>query len=180
MVPDPATALGGAKLVRDILTAPLRQRVRISLVLLPTIGTILLSWIWADTTWLWIIAISALLFWTLVLAIAEWLLEYVETVKNHRYREQILHDLSPEEKGLLGRYIYGDTKTQYFAMSDGVANGLANQTVLYIAAKTSINMDVIAFNIQPWAWDYLRSHRELLLNSEGKPCQYKSLHSGIF
>jgi transposase len=78
-----------------------------------------------------------------------------------RGRERLRH-LSEPEKEILRRYIEGQTRTQYLAMSDGVVNGLVHEGILYRASTLSSFLDHFAYNIQPWAWDYLNDHPKLL------------------
>jgi hypothetical protein len=46
-------------------------------------------------------------------------------------------------------------------MADGVVGGL-DERVLYRASNLGQSVDYFAYNIQPWAWDYLNEHRKLL------------------
>jgi Super-infection exclusion protein B len=43
-----------------------------------------------------------------------------------------------------------------------VVNGLVSETVLYRSSNMSALGTTFPFNIQPWAWDYLNEHPELL------------------
>jgi hypothetical protein len=72
-----------------------------------------------------------------------------------------LHDLTPAEKGILDRYIGGHTRTLNLDIGDGVVQGLVGVSVLYRASNVA-RLTTVAYNIQPWAWDYLREHPELL------------------
>lgn len=73
-----------------------------------------------------------------------------------------LNNLSPEEKALLKKYIDAETKTQYFDLQDGVAAGLKAVGILYRPTDMGDLEVGFAFNIQPWAWDHLRSNPQLL------------------
>ena len=75
---------------------------------------------------------------------------------------QRLHTLSPEEKRMLKRYIAGQTKTQYISVMDGIAGGLQAMGILYRPTGMGDFVEGFAFNIQPWAWDHLQKHPELL------------------
>jgi hypothetical protein len=73
-----------------------------------------------------------------------------------------LKTLSPPEKALLKKYLDQQTTTLYFSITDGVVNGLVQKRILWRAASLSAGFTDFAFNIQPWAWDYLKSRRQLV------------------
>lgn len=93
---------------------------------------------------------------------------------------ECLHSLSPQEKQILVGYIVGNQKTQYFSPMDGVVNGLCAAGILFRASSMgNLFGRGFAFNIQPWAWDYLHEHPELVTegaprNSEGYLIQYRN------
>jgi len=78
-----------------------------------------------------------------------------------KFRRAELHKLSPEEKVVLASYIRGDTKTLVLAPDSGVAGGLEASKIIY-RASTIGSLDGWAYNIQPWAREYLLEHPELL------------------
>lgn len=73
-----------------------------------------------------------------------------------------LRDLSATEKAALKPYLEERTKTQYFVLADGVANGLEARKILFRAASMGDMISGFAFNLQPWVWDELNKHPELL------------------
>jgi hypothetical protein len=73
-----------------------------------------------------------------------------------------LHDLSKPKKEILRNYIEGGTRTQKFCLSDGVAAGLMAEGILAWLTSMSSSYDYFAYNIQPWAWEYLNKNRKLL------------------
>jgi hypothetical protein len=79
-----------------------------------------------------------------------------------------LQRLSPEEKQVLCAYLLQNTKTQYFSPQDGIISGLVSRHILYRSSNVgNLYGRGFAFNIQQWVWDYLITHRELIL--EGVP-----------
>ncbi len=83
-------------------------------------------------------------------------------VKNDKKR---LHDLTDEEKIILRNYIFQKTKTQYLDPRDGVVNELKRKRIIYAAASVG-KLYGVAYNIQPWAWNYLNEHASLLLSED--------------
>jgi hypothetical protein len=79
-----------------------------------------------------------------------------------RSRRERLHHLSEPEKEILRGYIEGQTRTQYLSMADGVAGGLVAERIIYRASSLGQSSDYFAYNIQPWAWEYLNKHRKVL------------------
>lgn len=72
-----------------------------------------------------------------------------------------LHKLSPGEKEVLRGYIHQDTKTQVFWPGDGNVQELKAQGIVRRAGNVGFTSG-FSYNIQPWAWDYLQRHPELL------------------
>ena len=84
---------------------------------------------------------------------------------NRRWRrdaERRLRDLTDDEKRVLRGYVNNNTRTQNLNMTNGVTSGLAAESIIYRASQLSVGSTIFAYNIQPWAWDYLREHPELL------------------
>jgi hypothetical protein len=79
-----------------------------------------------------------------------------------------LKTLSPAEKQILCGYILPREKTQYLSIEDGVVNGLCQAHIIYRSANLrNLIGRGFAHNIQPWAWEYLLEHTELI--TEGVP-----------
>jgi hypothetical protein len=77
-------------------------------------------------------------------------------------RKKRLHRLSAEEKQILRAYIERQTRSLNLSVTSGVVNGLEQETIIYRASNLGHLMAGFAYNIQPWAWDYLNEHRDLL------------------
>ena len=82
--------------------------------------------------------------------------------------QRYLHTLSEEEQVVLRGYIFDQTKTCILGYNDGVVRGLEASHVITRASplvtydrRTSGHMSS-PYNIQPWAWEYLNAHPELL------------------
>jgi hypothetical protein len=86
-----------------------------------------------------------------------------------------LRDLTPEEKQVLCNYVLNDTRTQTFQMQDGVIQGLCRDHILYPAAPFGEVLRGMAYNIEPWAWEYLRKHPDLITTGVPKDAQGKVL-----
>ncbi len=83
----------------------------------------------------------------------------------HQGRKR-LHQLTEEERRILASYIEGKTRTQMLRISDGVVSGLVSQRIIYMSANLGSGHDpYFAHNIQPWAWEYLNEHPELVLRA---------------
>lgn len=90
----------------------------------------------------------------------------------------LLHKLTPEEKGYLVPYIEGQLNSVYVGMDDGVMAGLRKKGVTYLAANMGDLLNGFAFNLQPWAREYLQSNPQLLDGSAGQPMTPRQkLHS---
>lgn len=90
-----------------------------------------------------------------------WLVNHVRWWVKERGLRKRLRDLTPTEQRILRTYLVKDTRTLSFSVRDGTIAGLVQATILYRATSVG-NVFDWAHNIQPWAWDYLRAHPELL------------------
>lgn len=82
-----------------------------------------------------------------------------ETLKT--CKDNLTH-LSEAEKKVLRKYLERNTKTIKLPMDSGLAAALVNAKIIYRASNFGDLIDGIDYNIQPWAWDYLHEHPELL------------------
>ena len=93
-------------------------------------------------------------------------------------RQQALHNLTPEEKGYLIPYIEGQQNTVNVGMDDGVMAGLRSKGITYLAASMGDLLHGFAFNLQPWAREYLEKNPRLLDGYVGGPMTPRQkLHS---
>ena len=73
-------------------------------------------------------------------------------------------DLTEEEKTLLKSFIENRTRSMNLSMKDGVVLGLEKRR--FIIRTGNFGTDALSmsfpFAIQPWAWEYLNKHPELL------------------
>jgi hypothetical protein len=83
--------------------------------------------------------------------------------KNRRKR---LHNLTFEKKSILSGYINNQTRTQYLDMGSGIVNELDLSGIIYRSSIVADAVDSWSYNIQPWAWEYLNQHPELVSISE--------------
>lgn len=93
-------------------------------------------------------------------------------------REETLHNLTPEEKGYLSKFIHEEMNSIYVGMDDGVMAGLRKKGITYLAAQMGSLLEGFAFNLQPWARDYLQNNPHLLEGQAGGPLTPRQkLHS---
>ena len=92
--------------------------------------------------------------------------------------QQSLHNLTSEEKGYLAHFIGEEKNSIYVGMDDGVMAGLRKKGITYLAAQQGSLLEGFAFNLQPWARDYLLENPQLLDGSVGRPLTPREkLHS---
>ena len=86
-----------------------------------------------------------------------------------QYRERVslrasrarLHNLTPEEQALLRGYLERQTRSANLDIMSGVVSGLVSTDILYRSSNLG-RTSTFAHNLQPWAWDYLNEHPELI------------------
>ncbi len=84
-------------------------------------------------------------------------------------KKESLHRLTPEEKGYLVPFIQYKKNSIYVGMDDGIMAGLAAKNITYLAANMGNLLDGFAFNLQPWAREYLEKNPHLLDGYVGRP-----------
>jgi hypothetical protein len=102
----------------------------------------------------------------------------MKQIKNNKVRKQRLDrlkKLTPEEKKLFLRYIYDDTRTQYFDLANGVARGLELEGFIFQSSNLG-NPIEFAFNIQPWVWDLLKRTLIVILWKKMSRCTNLPYH----
>ena len=72
-----------------------------------------------------------------------------------------LKSLTSKEKQVLKIYIEQDTQSQNLSYLDGIAAGLENKHIIY-GANPVVTIYGRAYNIQPFAFEYLKKHNWLL------------------
>lgn len=94
-----------------------------------------------------------------------------ETLAIHFHRRE-LHSLTEDEKDCLRPYIEQQTRSQCFSMHDGVAMGLQQRKIIVRISSIGLPGSNFSFpfQIQPWAWEYLNKHPELVAraNTQGQ------------
>lgn len=99
----------------------------------------------------------------LIFHIFIWPLNAIKARRDHKRRIARLNDLSPDEKARLLHFIANETRTTTLDYTNGVTQRLAHAGIIYRASNLSQGGTRFAYNIQPWAWNYLRDHPELLM-----------------
>ena len=100
---------------------------------------------------------------------------YMFCIQGHNQRKALkakqesLHKLTPEEKGYLVPFIQGQQNSIYVGMDDGIMAGLRAKGITYLAANMGNLLDGFAFNLQPWAREYLGQNTHLLDGYAGQP-----------
>jgi hypothetical protein len=86
--------------------------------------------------------------------------------KEHSHKVAVLHTLTPYERDLLRKYVDHQSTTFQLKTLDGAVHGLVKRGILYQAIEPERGDYHTVFNIEPWAYEYLLDHPELL---EPKP-----------
>lgn len=84
-------------------------------------------------------------------------------------RRKLLHKLTPEERGYLIPFIVNQRNSVYVGLDDGVMSGLLNKNITYLPSRQGDILNGFAFNLQPWAREYLEENPGLLNEYAGRP-----------
>lgn len=76
-----------------------------------------------------------------------------------------LQNLTPKEKHILGYYIHNQTRSQTQPIQNGTINALQKEKII-IRGSSLGSLHGFDYIIQPWAWEYLNKHPELLINND--------------
>jgi hypothetical protein len=85
--------------------------------------------------------------------------------KARKAREAKLRSLTSDERRYLASYLREGTRTQMFDITDGVAQGLNHDGIIYrVTSISDSNMWGLyfAYNMRSWAWEYLNANTHLL------------------
>ena len=114
---------------------------------------------------IWIISLSIL-----VTEIAhptyQFLTKKVKDWLSLRRGHKRLEQLTPDEKAFLKHYIEHDTRTNSSSLADGIVNELVTVGIVRRASNMGLYDNFFAYNIQPWAWNYLKKNRSLVEENE--------------
>lgn len=77
-----------------------------------------------------------------------------------------LKNATPDESRFLANYLLKESRTQYAPMNSGLTSELEGARIIRRASNLSTYHVNFAYNIQPWAWDYLKKHPETVGISE--------------
>lgn len=86
--------------------------------------------------------------------------------------QQLLHELTGEEKDFVAPYIFKDVTAQYASFQNGIAQSLLRKNILLPARMGE--MFEFPFHIQQWALKYLKKHPEILSGHENAQVWEKS------
>ena len=84
-------------------------------------------------------------------------------------KKKSLHKLTPDEKGYLVPFVINQQNSINVGMDDGVMAGLRSKGITYTPTRMGSVLDGFAFNLQPWAREYLEENPQLLDGAEGVP-----------
>ena len=91
-------------------------------------------------------------------AVRPWVVQFV-LIRRGRRRLRQLDDV---EKRLLAKFLNAKSRSIRVDIEDGTVHVLGREMILFQASKIGDFEDGFAFAIQPWAWEHLQKHPELL------------------
>ena len=90
----------------------------------------------------------------------------ITKIRNNYKRKKYLENLSPEEKMILGGYIFSKQKTRYFDLGNGKVIHLINMGFLYRSSEASTELLNFAFTMNSFTWNYLNKNKGLIRLTE--------------
>ena len=87
------------------------------------------------------------------------IIEFIKKYFCKRNYYKKLKNLTEEEQTIISTYINKKTKTQYLDFKNGVVCELENNEIIYKASSFRDGPYLWAYNIKPWAWEYLQNKK---------------------
>jgi hypothetical protein len=84
-------------------------------------------------------------------------------------KQESLRKLTSEEQGYLIPFIAGKKNSIKVGLDDGVMAGLSAKGITYCPTSRGSKLDGFAFNLYPWAREYLDENPNLLDGASGLP-----------
>lgn len=110
----------------------------------------------------------------LLVHVGLWVNGLLKNYSRTRGMRKTLHRLTEEEKAVLRVYIDGKTITQKLHPMDGVVAQLVARQIIGQATIMGSLVGGWAYNINPWAWDYLNKKPQFLRPDENASTQRSS------
>ena len=107
------------------------------------------------------LATLALILVNTVAAIWKFIYPWIVQGYNIKIGRKRLQSLNPTEKQILSYYIHNQTRSQNLPIQNGTVNGLERELIIFRGSSLG-SMRGFDYIIQPWAWEYLNQHPELL------------------
>lgn len=82
--------------------------------------------------------------------------------RNSKRLVKWLENLTPRQKEILSMYIDNNTRTFRFSIDKGEIVEIEAAGILYKPTGLIDLGQYCEYNINPWVWDYLKQHPELL------------------
>jgi len=109
------------------------------------------------------IAATAALIVSIVSSVFALVIDFWNSRLIKKRQKEALEKLSTQEKIFLAGYIKNDYSTQRERYSSGIANGLEAKGIVFRSSMiSSPGSRTFPYNIQPWAFAYLKKHPKLL------------------
>ena len=105
---------------------------------------------------------SALLASHILFSLLSWINKKIQRILFILRLPKRLLELTNDEKNILLYYISNQTKTQHLSTLDGVVSGLEINGIIFKSSNWGHSPHDWSYNIQPWAWEYLNKHKDLL------------------
>jgi hypothetical protein len=116
----------------------------------------------------WLTTIGILLFFSFSYVFIESIIfvnKWISSKKIRRQQITRLYNLTIEEKEILLGYVENSTRTQFFAIMDGVVLGLAKEGFVEPAINAS-SQKGIPYNIKSWVWEELIKERNNIFSEK--------------
>lgn len=133
----------------------------------------LLSFVDYGQLWIGIIFLSSSVFFIvhILVVLGKKIKVWFTKARNKRIRKNRLKNLNPDEKEVLRYYFTHNTRSQNLSVMSGVVKELESFRIIYRSSDLGGGRPgpaMFSYNIQPFAWDYLKKRPYLLEHKQEK------------
>jgi len=116
----------------------------------------------------------ALLLSDVALRMVQWLQNKRKLNEKFKDLTSRLYKLTPYEKNIILGFTENNTRTQYLSIEDGTIQELSNFEIIYRSSNFGRSTNRWSFNIQPWAWDFIRKNKDKIFSKEDIETYYRN------
>ncbi len=115
---------------------------------------------------------------TAVVTVCGFVCSVIICLRDRHKRAKLMQKLTSAEKEHLAHYLREQSQTWTFDLYDGVVAGLVKKGILYKPDTKANKAGEQDYNMEPWAYEFLKKHRDLIEPEARECCLCREQHDG--